>query len=112
MSIKTDIEELRKINVDIKRSLETLKKLRNAKKKIEKTVTAYLKEHNIPGVKHNGNIILLEKKNKNVLKPKKERQEKLIELLQSSGIHNSKELADKIKNLGKQTIETSILKIQ
>lgn len=112
MSIKTDIEELRKINVDIKRSLETLKKLRIAKKNIEKNLTTYLKEHNIPGVKHNGNIILLEKKNKNILKPKKERQEKLIELLQSSGIHNSKELAEKIKNLGKQTIETSILKIQ
>lgn len=112
MSIKSDVEEIKKINIDIKRTLETLRKLRFAKKNVEKRVTSYLKEHNIPGVKHNGNVVLLEKKNKNVLKPKKERQEKLIELLESSGIHNSKEMADKIKNLGKHSIETSVLKIQ
>ena len=44
MSVKSDVEELHKINIDIKRTLESLRKLRKAKRDAEKRVTEYLNE--------------------------------------------------------------------
>lgn len=111
MSVKSDVEELHKINIDIKRTLESLRKLRKAKRDAEKRVTEYLNEKNLPGVKYNGNVILIEKKEKKVSQPKKEKTQALMQLLQASGVQNPKDVMEKMKNIGKDMIQTSVIKI-
>ena len=112
MSVKSDVEELQKINVDIKRTSDSLKKLRAAKKETEKRVADYLNKRDIPGVKHNGDVIILERKQRNIYnKPKKERNQTLLELLESSGIKNAKEVAEKIHNIGKESVSKEVIKI-
>ena len=111
-TIKADAGELLQINMEIKRTLDTLKKLRRVKQSVEKRVTDYLNQHeDIPAIKLNGDFIMLEHKQKSILKPKKEREQKLIELLESAGMRNSVEMAEKIKNLGKDKISTESIKI-
>ena len=111
-TIKADAGELLQINMEIKRTLDTLKKLRRVKQSVEKRVTDYLNQHeDIPAIKLNGDFIMLEHKQKSILKPKKERDQKLIELLESAGMRNSVEMAEKIKNLGKDKISTESIKI-
>ena len=111
MSIKGDVEELNKINIEIKRLTGVVKKLRITKKEAEKRIKDYLKEKDLPGVKHLDIVIRLDSKSKNVNKKKSEREKAIFELLSSSGVQNPKEVFERIKNAGKESRSSEILKI-
>lgn len=110
-NIKAEFDELSSINIEIKRNLETLRKLREKKRVLEASITAYLNEKNLPGVKYNGDVILLERKDKKITKSKKARDEELLNLLRESGVHRAEELVTKIKNVGKEQITMERIKI-
>lgn len=111
MSIKGDVEELNKINAEIKRVLGHLKKLRATKRELEKRVTDYLKEKDLPGVKHQDIVIRLDSKPKQISKGKTMREQAVFDLLASSGVANPRDVMEKIKKAGKETKETNVLKI-
>jgi hypothetical protein len=109
--IKADIEELKNINTEISRNLDALRKLRKRKNDIEIRVKEYLNGKDIPGVRHKGDIITIEKKEKTIVKTKKGKDAKIQELLESAGIKNAKEMTERIKGIGKEKITTQTLKI-
>jgi hypothetical protein len=111
MSIKIDVEELTKINAEIQRTLESLKKLRAAKKAIEERVKTYLKERELPGVKHQGTVIQIDTKNKPIRRCKQDRESAIFDLLVSAGIQNPTTLIEKIKEAEKYTKTKETLKI-
>ena len=111
MSIKGDVEELNKINNEIKRVLGSIKKLRVTKKELEKRVQDYLKEKDIPGVKYQDLVIQLNTTPKKVLKKKAERDRDIFNVLTHFGIQNPNDLLEKLKNAGKETKSSESIKI-
>ena len=111
MSIKGDVEELNKINAEIKRVLGHLKKLRTTKRELERRVTDYLKEKELPGVKHQDIVIRLDTKPKQISKGKTMREQAVFDVLVSSGIANPSEVMERLRKAGKETKETDVLKI-
>lgn len=111
MSVKSDVEELQKLNSEIKRTAETLKKLRAAKVAVEGRIADFLKEKDLPGVKYNENVILLKQKSSNKSKPKKIRQGEIIDLLVNSGVTDPEGLLKKMNSIGKEKVMTDIIKI-
>lgn len=112
-SIKTAVEELCSINTEIKRMSVSIKKLKLEKKAVEKKVEAYLSEHNLPGVKYNGNVICLKLQEKPILKPKKERVQDMENFLKSHGVVANADLFLKqMKSVGKQPIATTSIKLE
>ena len=111
MSIKGDVEELNKINAEIKRVLGHLKKLRTTKRELERRVTDYLKEKELPGVKHQDIVIRLDTKPKQISKGKTMREQAVFDVLVSSGIANPREVMERLRKAGKETKETDVLKI-
>ena len=110
-SIKAEFEELAGINAEIRRNTESLRKLRDKKKSIEASITSYLNEKNLPGVRYNGDVILIERKDKKISKNKKAREEELIALLRENGVHHAEELAERIKSVGKESVNMERIKI-
>lgn len=110
-TIKGDFEELGAINIEIKRNMEIIKKLREKKKTLETSITSYLNEKNLPGVKYNGDVIVIERKDRKISKNKKAREEELISLLRENGVHRAEELAERIKNVGKESVTMERIKI-
>lgn len=111
MSIKSEVDELNDINIEIKRQVEILKKLREKKKTLETSIADYLNQKEIPGVKYNGDVILIERKNRVVNKSKKVREAGLLKLLKENGVQNVEEVAEKIKTMGKDKITMERIKI-
>lgn len=112
MSIKGDVEELNKINLEIKRTLLNLNKLRSSKKEVEKRVKSYLKEKELPGVKHQDLVIQLDTSSRKVGKKKIEREHAIYEILARSGIQNPTEIIEKIKIAGKEVRTSETIKIK
>jgi hypothetical protein len=110
-TIKAEVDELNQINIEIKRNLDSVKKLREKKKVLETNIAAYLNEREIPGVKYNGDVILLQRKNKTILKSKKTRDVALLDLLRDSGVKNPDELVKQLKSIGKESITMETIKI-
>ena len=110
-TIRADVEELTQIDVEIKRNLDALRKLREKKKTLEANIAVFLNQKDIPGVKCNGDIIMLQRKNKTVTKSKKTRDQALIDLLKTTGISNPEEIAKQIKTVGKESVTMETIKI-
>ena len=110
-TIKAEVDELNQINIEIKRNLENIKKLREKKKVLETNIAAFLNEKEIPGVKYNGDIILLQRKNKTILKSKKTRDTALYDLLRNNGVQNPEEVIKQMKSVGKESITMETIKI-
>jgi len=110
-TIRAEVEELTQIDSEIKRTLKILLKLREKKKSLESSITAFLNQKDIPGVKCNGDIIMLQRKNKTVTKSKKTRDQALIDLLKTTGISNPEEIAKQIKTVGKESVTMETIKI-
>lgn len=110
-TIKAEVDELNQINLEIKRNMDAVKKLREKKKSLETNIAAFLNEKEIPGVKYNGDVILLQRKNKTVLKSKKTRDSAVVELLKNSGVQNPDEVIKQLKTIGKESITMETIKI-
>ena len=111
MSIKSDVDDLQKINVEIKRTNESLKKLRETKRTIEHRITTFLKDKDLPGVKYNQNVIVLHQTKSSRVKPKKERQNDILNLLESCGINDPEAVFKRMNDLGREKITKDTVKI-
>jgi hypothetical protein len=111
MSVKGDVDELQRVNAEIKRTAEALKRLRETKLIIESRVANFLKEKDLPGVKYNESVILLKQKSTSKAKPKKIRQGEIIDLLINSGVQDPEALLKKINSVGREKITKDSIKI-
>lgn len=114
MSIKQDVFELQQINIEIARLSKSIKQLRETKNILETRISDYLQRENLPAIKDStkGIIIKMNKHNRTVVdKPKKQRDQETIELLTGAGVHNAHELLDKMRNVGKNSVEKHVIKI-
>lgn len=101
MSIKVYVDELKQINAEIKRNNITNKNLRQRAKELENNITEYLKTKDHPGIKYNGQAIILENKEQHLTKKKKDREKDVLSLLESFGIQNPEEAYKQLENVKK-----------
>lgn len=96
MNIKSSIQELENLDVEIKRLVLSLKKLRKVRKDTEKIVINYLNEKQQPGLKYNNNAIFIEKKNTKIRKMKKQQETDIMQILLNNNIPNPDETLKQI----------------
>lgn len=111
MSIKSDVDELQRITSEIRRTAESLKKLREAKKEVEARIAVFLKEKDLPGVKYNQNVIVLKQNSTTRTQPKKFRNVQLLDLLSQSGVDDPHGLAKRINQIGKEKVTRETISI-
>jgi hypothetical protein len=103
MSIKTQIDELEKIQNEIKRNNSVNKSLRKRSIEIEDNISSYLKEKNEPGLKYNGRAIIVEEKEKRLQKSKKDKRGDVVSLLENLGLDKPGDIYDKILDVQKRS---------
>lgn len=113
MSITYHVNELQKINTEIKRQSAELSKLRKRHKELEKIIQEFLNEKEQPGVKFGDFAVVLEKKSKFTTKPKKEKEEDSIKILEECGVDYPKEVLEKLERAKKgEEIEQEKIKLK
>ena len=103
MLIKSQIDELEKIQIEIKRNNASNKVLRNRAKEIEQNISSYLEEKDEPGLKYNGKAIVVENKERRLQKSKKDRKSNVVTLLEDLGIDEADNVYDKILDVQKKS---------
>jgi hypothetical protein len=111
MSIQSDVITLNELRTEIKRRAKELKTLRKEEKIISNRIVEYLNEKEQPGVKFQGNAIVVEDKEKYISKKKKESQTDCIEFLSQYNIDNPEEVLKKLHEI-KKGIPEKIQKIK
>jgi hypothetical protein len=111
MSIKTDVDDLQKIKLEIKRTNDALKKLRETQRTIEERITTFLKDKDLPGVKCNQNIVILQQTKTSKVKPKKVRRGEILNLLESCGVNDPEAVFKRINEIGKEKITKDVVRI-
>lgn len=94
--IQSNVQELKNINLEIKRLQGEMKKLKKRSQDIEKNILTYLNEKEQPGLKYQNTAIIIENKPKRIMKTKKDIENNAIRILEDSGISNAKEVLAKI----------------
>jgi cytochrome oxidase Cu insertion factor (SCO1/SenC/PrrC family) len=110
-TIKSDIDELTNLNAEIKRTLEQLKKLKKAKEAAEQRVKDYLKQRDLPGVKHKDVIVLIDAKGRKVNKPKKDADAAMETILAEAGVQNYQEVVKKIREATRNVVNKESVKL-
>ena len=110
-SVKANIEELQQIEQEIKRYYAAINKLKAKKREIEKSVSCFIEEKQLPGVKHKDLVIRLNTKVKAVSLGKTRKNEDMIAILRASGVQNPEDVISKLKGAGKTEVEKHELKI-
>lgn len=112
-AIQNYINELKSLNIELKRLNKAAYLIRQRIKEVEKNVMEYLKEKEQPGVKYQDMAIVIENKTKRVNKSKKDIEEDSLRVLEEYGISNPKEVLNDILNARKgEEIENSKIKIK
>jgi len=110
MSISGDVDELKGLQQEIKKTRGELKKLRDLEKKSQLKIINFLKEKDQPGVNYKGDEIKLDTKFSK--KPKKQVIEDSIDILEKYGINDAQKLLDELALARKgDDDEIDILKI-
>lgn len=113
MSIKGEVNELKNINVEIKRVSLYLRNLRQQAKDSEKRIIDYLNEKEQPGLKYEGNAILVENKTKRKIRKKTELQEDALRILRENGVHNASSVLEELMESRKgESVDHQKLKIK
>jgi len=112
MSIKSYLQELERLDVEIKRLSTTLKNLRKQSKQVESKIINYLNEHDQPGVKYNNKAIMIENKTTKKRRTKAERENGMLEVLKSYNIPNPEKAMDEILKAKSEETETMKLKFK
>ena len=106
MSIQGSVSELQNLKTELKalnkKRGEILKKIRE----VEGKISLFLKEKEQPGVKYQGNAIILEKKEKPGKKKNKDRDLDAISVLKDCGIKDAEFIFKKIMEARKGPLET------
>lgn len=111
MSIKEDYNRLLDVTKELKRIQDRKKELFKTKNILESRITKFLKEKDLPGVKHDGSEIRLQQKNVRKNKPKPEMNSEIEKLLLTYGIENSKKFIEEYKSITKDTIVKDVVKL-
>jgi hypothetical protein len=113
MSITYHVNELQKINIEIKRQSAELSKLRKRHKELENIIQEFLNEKEQPGVKFGDFAVVLEKKSKFTIKPKKEKEEDSLKILEECGVEDPKNVLDRLERAKKgDEIEQAKIKVK
>jgi len=112
-SIQNNVKELKDINTEIKRLQIETKRLKKRAQDIEKNILSYLNEKEQPGLKYQNTAIIIENKAKRVGRSKKDADSNAIRILEESGVHNAREIFNKIKESGKgEQVQMQKVKLQ
>jgi hypothetical protein len=106
-TIKPKLDELDKIDIEIKNLIEQrkpinekLKGFRERKAYITQDICDYLESKNLPGMRHNGKVILTKTVVRRDKKDADQKQKDAIKSLKDSGVKgNDEELAEILKNV-------------
>lgn len=104
MSIKQYIDELDKLNAEIKRNNSNNKILRARIKELESNIGEYLLQKGQHGLKYNGRAIIIENKEKRPPKKKKEKEQSVLSLLEEWGINDTQSAYAKLQDVQKGEI--------
>lgn len=113
MSIKDSIQELEKIHDEIRAHRLHIKGLSARSKELETNIQQYLESKQQEGLKYNGKAIIIEKKETQRAKPKKQAKVEVVTYLQKMGIDDPELAYTKLASLGKQSpVKTSKIKMK
>ena len=96
MSIQNYVQELKEINIEIKRLKGRTTELKKQAANLEKNIISYLNEKDIPGVKDRDVAIIIENKKKRINVSKKNAEQESIKILEAHGIINAKNVLNEI----------------
>jgi hypothetical protein len=100
-TLKNSVDELKNINLEIKRLKTLLSQLKNRSGVLEKNIIAYLNEKDIPGVKDKDTAVIIENKKKRVNVSRKNAESECLKILQSHGIDNAETILKEISEARK-----------
>jgi hypothetical protein len=113
MSIKSYLDELERIKLEIKNNNKRNKILKDRAKIVESNISDYLKCKQQNGLKYNGKTLLLENREKRKRKKEKDKKGDLINLLKDLGIKNiEKTYSEIIESQKGEIIDKDVLKFQ
>lgn len=113
MSIQSYFNQLKSLQAESKRLNLLSRKVRSEIIETKKAIAEYLRQKDQPGVKYQGEAIILENKPKRVYKPKKNKDEDAIRILEKYGISNAKEALEEILDSRRgEEIEVEEVKIK
>lgn len=95
-SIKSYINELKNINVEIKRHQDSMRTLKKKADEVKKNIATYLQEKEQEGVKYNDVAVVLEAKEKRAGKKIKDRDTDAIKILEDYGIRDAESALGRI----------------
>lgn len=104
MSIRNYVDELEKIQLEIKRNNIRNKSLRQRVKELEANIAEYLAMKGQHGLKYKGRAIIIENKERRPVKKKKQKETDIISLLENLGVSNPQEAYNKIQDTQKGEI--------
>ena len=116
MSIKSDINELNQINLEIKTLTDRVKNLKKLSKEVEKRIINYLNEKNQPGIKYNGSAVIVESKSRVIRKGENAKKQDAIRVLRNNGVSDPEHIlnelteAQKGSKIGLQKIKINKIK--
>ena len=92
MTIQNDVRELNQLNAEIKRLSAEARTLRKRAKEAEARIADYLKAKDQPGLKYEGQAIVLEQVTKRPARKKVEYEERAIDVMESHGVKDPERL--------------------
>ena len=101
MSIKSYVDELNNLNVEIKHNNAKNRMLRKRVKELETNISEYLHSKEQNGLKYNGKAIILEQKDKFSTKKKKDKQDDIKLLFRTLGISDPDYAYEKLQEAQK-----------
>jgi hypothetical protein len=111
--IVSTVNELKEIDIEIKKKRELLTKLNKRKKELEKNIIKYLEQKDQSGLKYKDIAIIAEEKDKHIKLSKKDKTQKMKSILEKYGVKNTemalKEITDNVKG---EVLSKKILKIK
>ena len=96
MSITAQVNELKSITAELKTLTAKTKRLKARKALLENEVSEFIARNNLPGVKHQGMEVRLEKRKKRLNKTKAEQESDAVALLREEGVSHPEELLSRL----------------
>ena len=113
MSIRNYIDEIKNLNIELKRLNKASAIIRKNIKDVEKNIIDYLEKKEQPGVKYQDFAVVVENKTKHVSKKKKDIEEDSLRILEQYGISNPKSVLNEILHARKgEEVDNKKLKIK
>lgn len=109
--VQAQIQELQSVEHEIKHLSSRLKALRDRKKDLEAEITTYIQQNDLPGVRYQGKAILVKPQTKFEMKPKKDQEESVREVLRKYHVEDESAFLEELK-MAKRAGEVTQTKIK